>query len=148
VVVIAIPTIIVIASQDHSSNENNQGTQAKAPTPPPPPAHTLATKKGLTNCLTEAGVSVDASRPSARLRTIDSEYIGSVTFARGGSVDLWVMSPARQLHPIRRAREIAESSGGAYYWDADANIVFAIPADARLSRGDQVGKTFNACLNG
>ena len=58
------------------------------------------------------------------------------------------MSAVNQLHPTRRAREIAETSGGGYYWDANRNIVLAIPADANLSLADPVGKTFDACLNG
>lgn len=143
-----IVIIAAIVGRDESSNENHGTTQAQAPAAPPPVASTLAAKKRLTSCLTGAGVPVETSGPSAHLRTIDSEYVGTLTFGRGGSADLWVMSPVNQLHPVRRAREIAKRSGGGYYWDADRNIVFAIPADANLSRGDQVGKKINACLNG
>lgn len=143
-----IVIMAAIVRRDESSNENHGTTQAQAPAAPPPVASTLAAKKRLTSCLTGAGVPVETSGRSAHLRTIDSEYVGTLTLARGGSADLWVMSPVNQLHPVRRAREIAQRSGGGYYWDADRNIVFAIPADANLSRGDQVGKKINACLNG
>ena len=111
-------------------------------------ASTRAAKRRLTSCLTSAGVPVDRSGPSAQLTTSDSEYVGTLSFARGGSADLWVMSPVNQPHPIRRAREIAERSGGGYYWDADRNIVLAINAEANLSRGDQVAKKIDACLTG
>jgi hypothetical protein len=146
-VVITIPTIIVIAGQDQSSNDDNGTTQAKAPAKPPPATHSLATKRSLTSCLTRAGVPVDTSGPSARLTPIDSDYVGTVTFARGGSADLWVFTTFKQLHPIRRAREMADTSGGAYYWDANRNIVFAIPANANLSPGEPAGKKLDACLN-
>jgi hypothetical protein len=145
-VVITIPTIIVIAGQDESSNDNNGTTQAKAP--PPPAAPSRATEKSLISCLTRAGVPVDTSGPGARLTSIDSDYVGTVEFARGSSADLWVSPAVNQLHPIRRAREIADASGGAYYWDTNGNIVFAIPANGNLSLGDPAGKKLDACLKG
>jgi hypothetical protein len=146
-VIVGIVIIAAIVGRDESSHDNDGTTQSEAPAPPSA-ASTLATKKSLTSCLTSAGVPVDTSGPSAHQTTIDGEYVGTVTFARGRSAGLWVMSPVNQLHPIRRAREIAETSGGGYYWDANRNIVFAIPAAANLSLGDPVGKKFDACLNG
>jgi hypothetical protein len=145
-VIVGIVIISAIAGGDESNTDNHGTTQAEAPVLPLPAG--LATKKSLTSCLTKAGVRVDTSGPSAKLPAIDSVYVGTVTFARGGSADLWVMSPVNQLHPIRRAREIANRSGSAYYWDANRNIVFAVPADVNLSLGDPVGKKFDACLNG
>ena len=146
-VIVGIVIIAAIAGRDESSHVNDGTTQSEAPAPPPA-ASTRAAKKSLTSCLTSSGVPVDTSGPSAHQTTIDGEYVGTVTFGRGGSAGLWVMSPVNQLHPIRRAREIAETSGGGYYWDANRNIVFAIPADANLSLGEPVGKKFDACLNG
>jgi hypothetical protein len=146
-VIVGIVIIAALVGRDESSHDNDGTTQSEAPAPPPA-ASTRAAKKSLTSCLTTAGVPVDTSGPSARQTTIDGDYVGTVTFGRGGSADLWVMSPVSQLHRIRRAREIAETSGGGYYWDANRNIVFAIPADANLSLGEPVGKKFDACLNG
>ena len=146
-VIVGIVIIAAIVGQDESSNHNEDTTQAQAQAPPPATS-TRATKKSLTSCLTGAGVPVDTLGPSTHQTTIDGEYVGTLTFGRGGSADLWVMSAVNQLHPIRRAREIAETSGGGYYWDANRNIVFAIPADTNLSLGDPVGKRFDACLNG
>jgi hypothetical protein len=146
-VIVGIVIIADIVGRDESSHDNDGTTQSEAPTPPSA-APTRATKKTLTSCLTSAGVPVDTSGPSAHQTTIDGEYVGTITFDRGGSAGLWVMSPVSQLHPIRRAREIAETAGGGYYWDANRNIVFAIPADANLSLWDPVGKRFDACLNG
>jgi hypothetical protein len=145
--IVAIVIIAAIVGRDESSNHTDGPTQAQAPALPPA-ASTLATKKSLASCLTSAGVPVDRSGPSAHQTPIDGEYVGTVTVGRGGSADLWVMSAVNQLHPTRRAREIAETSGGGYYWDANRNIVLAIPADANLSLGDPVGKTFDPCLNG
>jgi hypothetical protein len=146
--IVAIVIIAAMVGPGISSNDNRGTTQTKAPAAPPPPVAAVAARKRLTSCLSSAGVRFDRSGPSAHLTSIDSEYVGTVTFARGGSADLWVMSPVKQLHPIRRAREVAETSGGGYYWDADRNIVFAIPAAADLSHGDQVGKKIDACLTG
>jgi hypothetical protein len=146
-VIVGIVIIAAIVGRDESSHDNDGTTQSEAPAPPPA-ASSRATKKSLTSCLTSAGVPVDTSGPSAQQTTIDGEYVGTVTFGRGGSAGVWVMSPVSQLHPIRRAREIVETSGGGYYWDANRNIVLAIPADANLSLGDPVGKEFDACLNG
>ena len=146
-VIVGIVIIADIVGRDESSHDNDGTTQSEAPAPPSV-ASTRATKKTLISCLASAGVPVDTSGPGAHQTTIDGEYVGTITFDRGGSAGLWVMSPVSQLHPIRRAREIAETSGGGYFWDANRNIVFAIPADANLSLGDPVGKKLDACLNG
>jgi hypothetical protein len=146
--IVAIVVIAAIVGPGVSSNDGRGTTQTKDAAASPPAVVAVAARERLTRCLTSAGVRFHRSGPSAHLTSIDSEYVGTVTVARGGSADLWVMSPVKQLHPIRRAREIAETSGGGYYWDADRNIVFAIPAEANLSRGDQVGKKIDACLNG